>query len=189
MQVSQGTVPSIFRDPKNSHVSIPAHVRNLLGTPHEILVIQEDFFMNINPWMPIISTRLLREALSDHSELDLELTLLLLSMKLIISKPQSLDLSSARSNLYVATKELCAAIELQKQYSTRFIQSCFLISLYEMGHAIWPEAQLSLEKTAKLGIALGIHDINSEKVYPKSYTWVEEEERSRTWWGIVILDR
>lgn len=145
--------------------------------------------MNINPWMPIVSTRLLREALSDQSVLSPELILLLLSMKLIISKLHFPDLSSARSNLYTAAKELCAAIEVQEQYSTRLIQSSFLISLYEMGHAIYPEAQLSIAKTAKLGIALGIHDINSERTYPKSYTWVEEEERSRIWWGVVILDR
>lgn len=145
--------------------------------------------MNINPWMPIISTRLLRQALSKQSELQADLALLLLCMKLITSNPLSSDTDLTQTELYTYAKEFHGAIESQFRFSTHFLQSALLISLYELGHAIYPEAQISVARISKLGVELGINEISSEETTPNGFSWAEEEERTRIWWGMVILDR
>lgn len=183
--------PSILRGLKSLevHMPIPANVLQFLGPPHEILVIQEDHFMMIHPWMPIISTRLLEKALSSQTESKADIALLLLCMKLITSKPLSSGSGSTRTDLYACAKEFYTLIEMQSQYSTHFLQSGLLISLYELGHGIYPEAQISVPKEAKLHVELGINKISSRKTNPTSYCWAEEEEGTRIWWGIAILDR
>lgn len=169
---------------------IPNEVLAFLGTPNEILLVQEEYFQTINPWMPIISTRLLRKAIHGSKvEPRADLALLLLCMKLITSKPLSSSFGSTRSNLYRSAKKLYRSIEREKRYSTHFLQSGLLISLYELGHAIYPEAQASVARNAELGVQLGIHELKGHMMNPPPSSWAEEEERSRTWWGIVILDR
>jgi len=171
-------------------VPIPQPVLQLLGSPSEIMFIQEVYFQSIHGWMPIISKRLLHKEWNNHQiEPRADLALLILCMKLVTSVPDPASSSSMRTKLYSIAKGLHRLIESSGRYSTHFLQSGLLITMYELGHAIYPEAQASVAKNARLGMELGIHDICNQKMNPAPVSWAEEEERNRTWWGVVILDR
>jgi hypothetical protein len=72
--------------------------------------------------------------------------------------------------------------------SIQVLQAGLLLSLYELGHAIYPSAYLSIGACARYAYALGINkDANTQ--VSKVLTLVELEENRRVWWGIVILDR
>jgi len=60
--------------------------------------------------------------------------------------------------------------------------------VYEVGHAIYPSASISIGACAKYTCALGIDKTGTEG-QAHTFDWVESEERSRAWWAIVILDR
>lgn len=55
--------------------------------------------------------------------------------------------------------------------------------MYELGHAIYPEAPISVSRNAELGLALGINEYGSDRMNPSPTSWTESEERTRTWWG------
>jgi hypothetical protein len=99
-------------------------------------------------------------------------------------------------------------MEDQGVISIRVLQAALLLSLYEVGHAIYPAAFLTVGKCARLGQALGIHDRrNVTQMFPTSsdsapplkfqdgwllipsVSWSAMEEIRRTWWGVIILDR
>jgi hypothetical protein len=171
-------------------VPIPRTVLQDLRTPRELLMLQNDYFHSIHEWMPVVSKRLFNNALNNYqTEPRADLALLLLCMKLIISLPDPTNMEGTRTELYSSAKSLHQSIQIAGRYSTRFLQSGLLITLYELGHAIYPEAQASVALNARLGVELGIHDLRTQKMNPSPATWAEEEERARTWWGIMILDR
>ena len=64
-----------------------------------------------------------------------------------------------------------------------------MISLYELGHGIYPEAVISVAANARLGLMLGMNKHQSQQMSPVPASWTESEERMRTWWGVMILDR
>jgi hypothetical protein len=61
--------------------------------------------------------------------------------------------------------------------------------MHECGHAIYPEAHISVDKNAKLVLSLGINDFGSDRMDPSPSSWTKHEERTRAWWGVIILDR
>ena len=186
----QRPVPTFLVRPKNLsiEVSIPRNVLHLLGGQVEI--IQDKYFRTIHRWMPIISTKRLRRLAKDiTTEPRADLALLLLCMKLIADHPISNTIDWARNSLYYSAKSLHCSIRCAKRYSTTFLQAGLLISLYELGHAIHPEAQASVVANAELGIKLGIKEAASWRMEPAPSSWTESEERTRVWWGVMILDR
>jgi len=170
-------------------VPIPHVVLKFLGGLGEILQFRADYERQIHGWMPVISSRLLRKALiDDTTEPRADLALLLLCMKLITTPPKSTDYNM-RTRLWSTARSLYRSIDQTKRYSTSFLQSGLLITLYEVSHSLYPEAHYSLIKNARLGVELGIHELQSPKMIPVPASWAEEEERGRTWCGIVMLDR
>ena len=72
----------------------------------------------------------------------------------------------------------------------RLLQAGILIAVYEIGHAIYPEAYLSIGHCGRLGQAIGLHDttgVPQLALEPESED--EIEERRRVWWAVYILDR
>ena len=169
-------------------VAIPNTVLQLLSG--EIESIQDKYFGSVHRWMPILSIKRLRQVLSNlRTEPRADLALLLLSMKLIVDHPTPDKPDWARSTLYYAAKSLFRSIKNSRRYSTHLLQASLLLSLYELGHAIHPEAQVSVAANVELGLKLGINKSDSQRMYPAPSSWTESEERTRTWWGTVILDR
>ena len=79
-------------------------------------------------------------------------------------------------------------VEGSSVFSVPVLQAGVLLALYEIGHAIYPAAFLSVGACARYGHALGINCSGSLQTR-RVLTLVEVEERRKTWWAIVILDR
>lgn len=93
-----------------------------------------------------------------------------------------------RIPLYYTVKHFNLEVESSSVFSILVLQAGVLIALYELGHAIYPAAFLTIGACARYAHALGINvsrGLNSRKVL----TLVEVEERRRVWWAIIILDR
>lgn len=166
-------------------VPIPTQITELVGDIAAVCATAAEFFQTIHPWMPFISKKRfygqhLKQVLHSHEDI----TLLFLCMKLITQIPPS----DPRCTLYSSAKHFYLEVEGSGISTIQVLQAGILISLYEIGNAIYPAAFLSLGACARFASVLGINRgglVQTSKVT----TLVELEERRRVWWAIVILDR
>lgn len=185
---------SFFLDPKlhqacaprsatPCHLPVPSDVKRALGSLEDQKAMAEEYFNTAHRWMPIIFRPRFYGSLSDPTLLsECSFIFILLSMKLILSVPDEMD---QRSDLYVLIKEWQLRIEMAGILNVYVLQSIILTALYEMGHAIFPGAFTTISTAARCAIALGI----TETTPVKGQAWIEQEERNRTWWAVIILDR
>lgn len=163
---------------------ISEQVRALVGGVTGIQAISTSFFQSVHSWMPIVCkhdfSRLLIKRITEE---EAELFLLVLSMKLSGSL-----VSDARTDFYKTLKQYSARVEQSGVMSVMVLQATVLIALYEMGHAIYPEAYFSVSQCARYGAALGI-----DKTIASRGTnvgkWHNLEEARRVWWAVLVLDR
>ena len=167
---------------------VPAHIFHTLGEMDEIRASVTKFFKNIHVWMPFISKKRFWELhLRSSFQSQPDTVLLLLAIKLITTAPLSSQ-HNARSSLYQDTKHFYQEIERSNSLSFLTLQAGVLIALYELGHAIYPAAFLSIGACARYAYALGINSTQVPGIR-KVLTLIEIEERRRIWWAIIILDR
>lgn len=113
---------------------------------------------------------------------DLGIISLLLSMKLILSYPEEANVCS---EIYAIVKDFQLRMEMVGHLSIYTVQSTVLIAMYEIGHAIFPGAFTTISTCARHATILGINE--TLPIHGKA--WLEQEERNRIWWAILILDR
>jgi hypothetical protein len=136
--------------------------------------------------MPIISKSRLYEQIHNTSgQLRQDYALLLLAMELICWVPNNDD---PKTPAYLAAKSFFLDLEIQGFVSLQILQAEILIALFELGHAIFPSAAVSIEACVRYGCALGI---NWDAKFPakRPFSWVASAELNRVWWAVVILDR
>jgi hypothetical protein len=108
-----------------------------------------------------------------------DVALLVLSMKLL-NDMLSGGLQEPRSKLYSVTKEFFTSVESRGMGSIRLLQAGVLIAIYEMGHAIYPEAYLTIGRVGRIGQAIGLQDTAGiPQLALEPETWDEMEERRR----------
>ncbi len=135
-----------------------------------------------------------------------DLALLFLCMKLIISRPQD-GLESSQNPIYISAKRFIAVMEAAGTASLLVLQANVLVTWYEYGQAIYPAAYMSAgwciryanmlgingnpEAPQLLGAVVSVLAILSILLLLTSIqdTWLEQEERRRTWWGVLLADR
>jgi hypothetical protein len=167
---------------------VPAHILHLLGDLDEIRRTAATFFGCIHSWMPFVSKKRFYELhLRPSFKFRPDIALLLLSFKLVTTLPPKRP-RNPRSPLYHAAKHFYLEVEGSSAFSVPVLQAGVLLCLYELGHAIYPSAFLSIGACARYAHALGI-DGGKTAETRKVLTLVEVEERRRIWWAIVILDR
>ncbi|EDO03450.1 hypothetical protein SS1G_05931 [Sclerotinia sclerotiorum 1980 UF-70] len=171
-------------------VNPPPEVNQMLATGLPIPAVILEYFGTIHHCLPIIShNRLERMLTTSPWDNGADLSLLFLCMKLITSKP--VDGQECRQNpMYIAAKRFVALLEASGMVSLILLQASILITLFEYGQAIYPAAWMSAGWCSRYAILLGINgfDTSPQLIGPVD-TWTEQEERHRTWWGVLILDR
>ncbi|KAL7930697.1 hypothetical protein V8C35DRAFT_311975 [Trichoderma chlorosporum] len=191
----QFIAPTIFREANleipRVNIAIPSDVAALTGEFEQIRNISATFFSQVVIWNPVIFRKnFFNIALNPLSPRRAEGILLSLCMKLYCTA-SSQDDSDGRTALYKTTKQFYCQVEATGIMSVCILQSAILIAVYEIGHAIYPAAYLTVGACARYGIALGLDkllvDLTGENNAGKS--WMEIEEMRRVWWGILILDR
>lgn len=136
--------------------------------------------------MPIISQKQFRNRLLNPLlPVRADVMLLCLCMKLLTWYPTE-DGSDPQTATYLAAKQHLYEIEAAGALSLQALQAAVLISVYELGHAIYPAAYMSASSCARYASAL---DLGWQANAGSNTAWVDEEERRRAWWSVVILDR
>lgn len=165
---------------------------NLLTHPEESGADIPDFvssyFDSIQKWLPIISEeRLCAYLKGSRSHLPIDAALLLLCMRLIVSDPRTCPLGQ-QCEMYLASKQGFDHLELAGVLSHSGLQAGLLISLYEIGHAIYPSAFLSIGACVRYGLAMGLGGRNEHKLQ-RPLNQFDHEESRRLWWAVLLLDR
>ncbi|KAL7928244.1 hypothetical protein V8C35DRAFT_318606 [Trichoderma chlorosporum] len=170
---------------KRTDVGITKTVADLVGSVGDIQATAKLFFETIHVWMPIVSKQQFQEFLLHRLAFRrAELFSLVLAMKLCSSR-----VTVAKSSLYRIVKQFYFDQESSGRLSIQTLQAAVLISIYELGHGIYPAAIISVANCARIGTLLGINRSLNMWGLVAEVSWVELEERRRVWWAIIILDR
>lgn len=167
--------------------------RTWSAVPDELQALTKDileparfYFRAIHPWLPFLSMKSFYERLlSPFLPRGADVTLLLACVKLVSSVHEG---DNARTSTYVTIKTSLLRAELEGVMTLRILQAWILICVYEIGHAIYPSASISINICAKYVSTLGINETGID-THGRVFDWVESEERTRAWWAVVILDR
>ncbi len=156
----QTSFPSVFFLDSNAfdfaRLTIP---RPRLSVPPDVLSIFEDgaavqaaveiYFATVHTWLPIVSKKRLSQYLTNsNAEPNEDLLLLYLCMKLVTDVlPESAP--SAQTQLYLTSKQFYFMVESKGIFSLQLIQAAVLLATYEIGHALYPAAYLSVGHCGK----------------------------------------
>ncbi|KAL6794658.1 hypothetical protein GGI42DRAFT_332829 [Trichoderma sp. SZMC 28013] len=164
-------------------ISLSPSVCHVLGDHIHRRALADEYFRTVHRWMPIISrTRLYGSLMDPSHHTDPDVAIVLLGIKLITSRPKNYSLSS---EIYTLMKETLLHVEMMGYVSIHTIQSAILTAVYEIGHAIYPAALTNISSCARHAVSLGI-----TQAYPvQGSRWIEQEERNRIWWAVLMLDR
>ncbi|BCR89577.1 fungal specific transcription factor domain-containing protein [Aspergillus chevalieri] len=177
-----------FPDYAKTNIFAPEQISRILGSQFDIDVMKTHYFESIHTWMPIVSKiRLNRLVQRTEGPCKADIALLLLCMKLV--QEVTHEQQTEPSELYVIAKQFSSELELKGILTLRMVQAGLLLSVYELGHGIFPAAFTTISYCARQGVALGLHNKSAPQFLGGPRSWVEWEERQRVWWMVVILDR
>ena len=130
----------------------------MLGDGPAIQAAIDEYFDTVHTWMPIVSKkRLNRNMHNPLWEAGADLALLFLCMKLATLGLQE-GLEQSHHPVYTAAKRFVAQLEAGGVVSLHMLQAYVLISFFEMGHAIYPAAWMTVGSASRYGMLLGLHD-------------------------------
>jgi hypothetical protein len=164
----------------------PSNISKLIGNPENWEMIAVEYFKTTHTWIPIISKKSFYEHIhAPWGQMRSDYALLVLAMDLTCWIPEN---NNPRTPAYIATKSFYLDLEIQGLVSLQVLQAGILISLFELGHAIFPSAVVSVEACVRYGCALGI---NWDAKFPakRPFSWFDLDEQNRVWWAVMILDR
>lgn len=150
--------------------------------------VAEQWFRETSPWLPILSVKhFTSNVLQPLHELPSDVVILLACMKVMAWAPSGE--SNPRTVCYAAAKRSLFEAETLGMLSTTTLQAMIILNLYEIAHAIYPAAYLSIGACARYGMALGVDRQDKVDLNGRELSLLEQEERRRAWWVVVILDR
>jgi len=166
---------------------IPPSIISLIGDASNWSSTATVYFKTVHTWMPIVSKKRFFENVpiddTARSPLCSDYALLILCMELSMWMPREQD---PRTKAYLAAKSFYLELEIQGIVSIQLLQALILLACYEMGHAIFPSAAVSIEACVRYGQALGINwELKSSK---KPFAWIDREEQNRVWWAVFMLE-
>jgi hypothetical protein len=168
-------------------MSIHDNIFTEIGNDLEIRATVGAYFFSTATWMSIVS-RNIHQEISAPIEMAPDIVLLILCMKLA-NERLTFDIQDPRTRLYSLAKNFFLTVESSGFASIRLLQAGILLCLYETGHAIYPQAYISIGHIGRLGQAIGLHNTGVPQLALEPGNWDEMEERRRVWWAVYILDR
>jgi hypothetical protein len=168
-------------------MTIPQEVLSQIGSPAATREIADSYFDTIHSWLPFIWKRKISQlTASAYMHPDPGMATLLIAMKMITSAAGS----PSGNRLYRIAKGYLTILEDCGFLTLGVLQAAVLITLYEIGHGVYPAAYISIGHCARLGHLMGLHGNSSiSKSFKQPTSWGETEEIRRTWFAVLILDR
>lgn len=172
----------------NARTAVPPEIRAFLGTSEDLDLIPTQYFSSIDNWCRALSRkRILQKLAVFNPSTDASFALLLLCMKLVVQEPSS---GESVTRLYQSACHFASFLEHAPTLSLELLQARILITVYELGHGIYPAAYLSTGHLVRMGQMMGFHDRkHAAQLFRTPQIWTVREEERRAWWGIFILDR
>lgn len=142
------------------------------------------FARTAHSWLPILSLKRIRgEIVTPSAKKNGNLALLFMCMDLVSNTCQMAD-------NYEIAKRWAFEAEATGFISASLTQSLVFLAMYELGHAIYPAAYLTIGRAARLGGLMGLHSFRYKaQLFMQPDTWTLCEEQRRLWWAILTLDR
>jgi hypothetical protein len=170
--------------PKPS-LTVPTHIAEYIGDPQTIAA---NYWDSVHWWMPIISKkRFYNHVMNPLTPKTAELPLLLSCMKILLWRPANEPQPHAE---HLAIKHTILEAENAGILTLPLLQAKILLTIFELGHAIYPAAYFSIASCARYGTALGVNKCLEANVLSNAPAAIlEAEEKKRAWWAILILDR
>ncbi|KAK1994849.1 hypothetical protein LX36DRAFT_583601, partial [Colletotrichum falcatum] len=169
----------------------------LLGDGAAVQRTVEAYFAGPHAWLPIVSRKRMRMGVA-LAQGGPDLAMLFLAMRLVTAPPPPAapDVAApARAPLllpvhYGAAKRFLSLLEGAGLASLMLLQAMVLVAYYEYAHAVYPAAWATVASCVRYADLLGLPGFRESNIVLKTpSTWTEMEERLRTWWAILVLDR
>ena len=163
-----------------------------LGEEYEVHVprVLDRYFSTVHDWLPIISkVRLERRLPSNAADLKAGTGLLVLCMKLVISDPSGEE-DGSTEEMYQLARISLMNLGPETMPSLDVLQAAILIAVFELGHGMYPAAFLSVGYAVALANTVGLDNYpSSPAMFGPPQNQTELEERKRTQWAVLLLDR
>ncbi|KAF2817754.1 uncharacterized protein BDZ99DRAFT_23774 [Mytilinidion resinicola] len=165
--------------------TVPPIIADYVGDP---LPLALQYWNKVHSWMPIIS----KKRFYDHSlnpliSRDVDVVLLLSAMRLLLWHPAQ---EPCPETEYMAIRHAIIEAENLGVFTLQLLQAKILLTIYELGHALYPAAYLSVGSCARFGIAVGVNQcLQATNLSTSPEAALETEEKKRTWWAVLMLDR
>lgn len=181
----QSLSPSAFVSSPGPYES---EIKSHLGS--DIDAVCRHYFSTVHRWLPMLSKKRLLNVLNNPaSPGEGSQSLLLLCMRLASNTDHD-DGGTRESSMYHLAKASCLASEQGCFISLRLVQCLVLLAAYELGHAIYPEAYMTVGQASRLAGMIGLHNKTlAQQLFTAADTWTYREEQRRTWWAIFLLDK
>ncbi|KAF4460228.1 ATP-dependent Clp protease proteolytic subunit [Fusarium albosuccineum] len=171
----------------DSTFTLDPDIQAFVGNVFEDKAFVSSYFTFTHPWIPFLSKKLFMErVLNPLAAPKSSSTLFVAAMKLLATPPCNGD---ARKPVYHMIKAALLRAEKSNVLHFRIFQVMIFVALYELGHAIYPAAYLTIGSCLRYGSAMGINNTVETRDHPESQSHIEAEERRRTWWAAILLDR
>ena len=166
---------------------IPDWVSRFVDSYQTACQVATRYYQLVHPWLPIVSKKkVFDHLLSSLVPLRSDSVFLIMCMNLLI---QDLEGEDPVTPAYKATVRFLRESEMGGVTSLEMLQGCILLAVYEFGHAVYPSARVSMSTTQEHARILELNW--SESTWSKAgiSSWVDREERKRTWWAVFLLER
>jgi Fungal specific transcription factor domain len=164
--------------------SVPSIIINFVG---DRLALAQEYWAMVHWWMPIISKkRFYDQSLNPLVLQGVDVILLLSTMKLVLWHPGQAPRPVTE---YMAIRHAILEAETAGILTLQLLQAKILLTIYEFGHAMYPAAYMSVGSCARYGTALGVNECLQTGLSISPESTLEIEEKKRSWWSILILDR
>ncbi|OQE32501.1 hypothetical protein PENFLA_c001G09247 [Penicillium flavigenum] len=178
--------------PSNLRHTLEVQVSSNVGDRLQVQAAAAFYFRTVNTWFPIISEPYYNIRLSNirvqTASAPSDLSLLTLCMALVCKGPVGGELPLSTRSMYASLKSFVALLEAMGTNSLEMLQSRLLLTVFEIGHAMFPSAYISAAANMRAAVSLGINatceDLRKAFRDPRKV-----EDARQTWRGIVITDR
>ncbi|CAG9983814.1 unnamed protein product [Clonostachys byssicola] len=162
--------------------------RQLGESKEEILTYVSSYFTDVHVWLPILHKQQIYAYLeTSSSDLPVDVALLFLCIRLLVSGPKTWP-AGPRSGIYVTAKQGLAGLEIAGIMSETVLQASLLISLYEIGHGIYPSAFLSAGACVRYSHAIGLGGPQECRLQ-RPLSRFDHEQSQKLWSAAILLER
>lgn len=178
--------------PVNLRHTLEVQVSSIVGDGLQLQEAAALYFRTVHTWFPIISeTRYNAQLASMRVKMDAapaDFSLLTLCMALVCKEPTAGEIPVPARLLYTSMRGFVTLLETMGINSLEILQSRILLTIFEIGHAMYPSAYISAAANIRAAVSLGIGSL-CEGLHTVFHDPQKAREAQKCWCAILIIDR